>query len=250
MAVTGWASGDSVHTSHDALWGGRVALEQPSRGHGYRANVDALLLASFAAAGRPSPSRVAFDLGAGAGAVALSLLHMRAVERAVLVEIDEAEAAMARRNLAANGWAATSEVACGDVREVAFARRGEATLVVCNPPYFEPSRGRPSPNAARARARAGELSAFVEAARAVCGRRARACFVYPANDAATLLLSLRAAGLEPKRLRAVHATSRSAARVVLVEAQPAKAGGLVVLPPLVERDGGGGSTEITALLRQ
>jgi len=36
MAVTGWASGDSAATSQDALWGGRVAYEQPARGTGYR----------------------------------------------------------------------------------------------------------------------------------------------------------------------------------------------------------------------
>jgi hypothetical protein len=40
------------------------------------------------------------------------------------------------------------------------------------------------------------------------------------------------------------------ARVLLVEAQPAKAGGLVVMPPLFERDDTGASSEMASLLRQ
>jgi tRNA1Val (adenine37-N6)-methyltransferase len=241
MAVTGWAitgSGDlsprDASSTKDALFDGRVLMHQPARGDGYRVNADALLLAAFAC-GRV-PARVAFDLGAGAGGVGLSLFHLRAARRVVLVEIDETAALLAERNLDANGWHDVGEIVRGDVRDVARARRGEADLVVCNPPYVEPGRGRVAQNAARARARSGELAAFVEAARAVAGRRARVCFVYPAAEVATLFATMRASGLEPKRMRAVHATQRVAARIVLVEAQPAKAGGLRIMPPLHERE--------------
>jgi tRNA1(Val) A37 N6-methylase TrmN6 len=49
-------------------------------------------------------------------------------------------------------------------------------------------------------------------------------------------------------MRAVHATARSRARIVLVEAQAAKSGGLEVMPPLVEReDRGLGSRETPEL---
>lgn len=225
------APGDD--STRDALFDGRVVLRQPPRGAGYRVNVDALLLADFAR-GR-SGAKVAFDLGAGVGGVALSLLFQRAARRVVLVELDATAAALAERNLRENGWSEVGEVLVGDVRDVARARKGEAELVVCNPPYVEPGRGRVARGAARASARSGELGAFVAAARGVAGRRARVCFVYPAPELATLLESMRAVGLEAKRLRAVHATATAPARVVLVEAQPAKRGGLVVLPPLVER---------------
>jgi tRNA1Val (adenine37-N6)-methyltransferase len=218
--------------STDAIFGGRVVLHQPARGAGYRMNVDALLLAEFA---RGRRATTAFDLGAGVGGVSLALLHFGAARRVVMVEIDDAAAALARRNLVDNGWSDRGEVVHGDVAEVAEARRGEAQLVVCNPPYVEPGRGRVARHAAVGRARSGELARFVVAARAVAGRRARVCFVYPAGEAATLFATLRASGLEPKRMRTVHATPTAPARVVLVEAQPAKAGGLVVMPPLVER---------------
>jgi tRNA1Val (adenine37-N6)-methyltransferase len=221
----------SAASTSDALFGGRVRIDQPARGAGYRVNVDALLLADFAR-GR-SRARVAFDLGAGVGGVSLALLHADAVRRAVLVEIDAAAAKLAQRNVDANGWSDRAEVFTADVRDAARDRRGEADLVVCNPPYTEPGRGR-APAPSRALARSGSLAVFVDAARAVAGRRARVCFVYPAPETLTLFESLRAAGLEPKRARYVHATATAPARIVLVEARAAKRGGLVMEPPLVE----------------
>ena len=74
----------------------------------------------------------------------------------------------------------------------------------------------------------------MKAARLLLARRGRACFVYPAPSLTTLLEALRGAGLEPKRMRLVHAKAKLPARIALVEAQPAKEGGLVVEPPLVE----------------
>ncbi len=215
-------------TDVDAIFGGRVALAQPARGRGYRVNADALILADFAGATRG----LAFDLGAGVGAVALVGIARGFVERAVLVDLDEGVCDLARRNIEANGARAT--VVCADVLAASRARRGEAALVVCNPPYFEPGAGRPSRKAAGARV--GELERFVRAAREILGRRGRACFVYPARDLGRLFACARGAGLEPKRLRLVHATSRAPARVALVELRASKTGGLSIEPPLVERE--------------
>jgi tRNA1Val (adenine37-N6)-methyltransferase len=221
-----------TRATHDTLFGGQVQLSQPARGAGYRVNVDALHLADFARDG--GRARVAFDLGAGVGAVSLALLHRDAVERVVLVEIDPEAAALARVNLHANGWTGRGEVLTQDVSLAARARAGEARLVVCNPPYFAPGRGRVAKVPARGLARTGELAAFVDAARRLLGRRGRACFVYPAREMATLFELLRKSGLEPKRMRVVRATSTDAARVVLVEAMAAKPGGLVFMPDVID----------------
>ena len=245
--MSGGALGDDLspgEATQDALFGGSVVLFQPPRGAGYRTNVDALLLAGFATSAKVAS--VAFDLGAGVGAVALALLRLGAARRVVLVEIDEHPAAMARRNLDANGWTARGEVVRGDVRDVARARRGEAALVVCNPPYVAPGRGRVAP--AQALARSGELATFVEAARQAAGRKARVCFVYPAAELGALLATLASEGLHAKRLRFVHGTPDSPARVALVEAQAGRAGGLHVLPALVERGARGYTPEMQALL--
>jgi tRNA1Val (adenine37-N6)-methyltransferase len=251
--MNGGALGDGaeVEATQDALFGGSVVLFQPPRGAGYRTNVDALLLAGFAASpgGVQRPPRaaaLAFDLGAGVGAVGLSLLRLGAARRVVLVEIDEQPAAMARRNLDANGWTDRGEVIRGDVRDVARSRRGQAALVVCNPPYVLPGRGRVA--AAQQGARSGRLEIFVEAARQLAGRQARVCFVYPAAELGLLLSTLSAEGLHAKRLRFVHAAPESPARVALVEAVAGRAGGLHVVPPLVERGARGYTPEMQALL--
>jgi tRNA1Val (adenine37-N6)-methyltransferase len=259
--LSGGALGDgrAVETTQDALFGGSVVLFQPRRGEGYRTNVDALLLAGFAAAPSPQapssrsplrpssrPPPIAFDLGAGVGAVGLALLRFGAARRVVFVEIDELSAAMARRNLDANGWTDRGEVVRGDVNDVARARRGEAALVVCNPPYIAPGRGRVP--TAQARARSGNLATFIQAARQLAGRRARACFVYPAAELGALLAALAAEGLHAKRMRFVHGTPGSPARVVLVEARAGRAGGLFVMPPLVEHAARGYTPEMETLL--
>jgi tRNA1Val (adenine37-N6)-methyltransferase len=259
--VSGGALGESssFEATQDALFGGSLVLYQPARGTGYRTNVDALLLAWFAAtplpvSARPDaiapevprPAAAAFDLGAGVGAVGLALLRFGAAHRVVLVEIDEQPAAMARRNLDANGWADRGEVVRGDVRDVARSRQGEAALVVCNPPYTAPGRGRVP--AAEARARCGELEVFVHAARQVAGKRARVCFVYRAQELGTLLATLTHEGLHAKRMRFVHGTPEAPARIVLVEAQAGRPGGLFVLPPLVEREAGAYTPEMESLL--
>jgi tRNA1Val (adenine37-N6)-methyltransferase len=251
-----------IEATQDALFGGSVVLFQPPRGAGYRTNVDALLLAAFASApplpspgklvpspagqALPRPAPVAFDLGAGVGAVGLALLRFGAARRVVFVEIDELTSAMARRNLDANGWTSRGEVVRGDVGDVARSRRGEANLVVCNPPYVAPGRGRVP--AAEARARSGDLGVFVEAARQLAGRAARVCFVYPASELRSLMETLAAEGLHCKRMRFVHASPATAARVVLVEAKAGKPGGLHVLPPLVERSARGYTPEMETLL--
>ncbi len=237
-------------TSSDTLFGGRVALAQPGRGRGYRVNIDAVLLAAFAAGALASSRRVrraraAFDLGAGVGAVGLSLLHLGAADRVTMVEVDPSLARLAQANADANGWSDRIDVMRADVCDLPSMPAGAADLVVCNPPYVEPGRGR-APAPSRARARSGHLSVFLDAARRLAGRRARVCLVYPAIEATTLLGELRARGLEPKRLRAVHAASlrRGAstadpqnARVLLVECVAGRPGGLVIEPPLVETTG-------------
>ncbi len=259
--VSGGALGESspFEATQDALFGGSLVLFQPLRGAGYRTNVDALLLAWFAATPMPvsprphavapevpRPAAVAFDLGAGVGAVGLALLRFGAAQRVVLVEIDEQPAAMARRNLDVNGWADRGEVVRGDVRDVAKSRRGEAALVVCNPPYTAPGRGRVP--LAEARARCGELEGFVHAARQVAGKRARVCFVYRAQELGVLLATLADEGLHAKRMRFVHGTPEAPARIVLVEAQAGRPGGLFVMPPLVERSAQGYTPEMESLL--
>lgn len=184
------------------------------------------------------------DLGAGVGAVALVMIVRGFVKQALLVDVDDDACAIACRNAMHNG--VDADVLRGDALAVARANRGRAGTVVCNPPYFEPGTGRVARGSARARQ--GELARFVRASREFLGKKGRACFVYPASDLGRFFETLRASGLEPKRLRLVYASANVPARLALVEARAAKPGGLVIAPPLVEREGSAYTREMRELL--
>src|SRR5436853_7803982 len=83
--------------TEDAFLGGRLRLRQPRAGH--RAGHDAILLAAATAA-RPG-DRVA-DFGAGVGTAGLAVARRVPAIELVLIEIDEALAALARHNAASN----------------------------------------------------------------------------------------------------------------------------------------------------
>lgn len=208
-----------------------ATLHQPTRG--YRYAVDSLLLVEFAARGR---AQACLDLGTGSGVIALRLLERRACARAVGVERQAELAACARDNAAALGLDALFSVIEGDLRRVVPGDApGGFDLVVANPPFHPPKSGRPSPVPARAAARHESdttLADFVTAARHALGRRGRFCVVLPAARLPEHTALVREAGLEPKRVRFVHASPTTAAHLVLCESLAGKPGGLVVEPPI------------------
>jgi len=232
--------------TRDRLFDGKLVLYQPARG--YRVGVDALLLAAFAAEGRRA--RLAVDLGAGVGAVALALIELGAAERVELVEREPELFELARQNLALSG--ARGQVHRADLEQQGLPRAlaGRAELVVSNPPFFERTSTRPQKEHLSRAARSGELEPFVAAAaRALAQGRGRAVFAYPSRSLATLFLVAREVGLEPKRMRLVHPRVDRAARLALVELKRAKPGGLVVEAPLIEWIGPGRrSAELKAIV--
>ena len=248
---------NGTRISEDALFGGRIKLFQPAPGYGYRANVDALLLAAFAGRERRGVRR-AVDLGSGVGAIGLALFHLGVAEHVTFIERDPSLAALCEKNVSANRLDAQSAVIVGDLerplRSFAADALHAAGLVLANPPYVARERdGRPASHPrgeARQRTRHGELAPFLRAAADALGRRGRACFVYPAHALLDLMVKSREVGLEPKRLRFVHGKAERPARILLVELAFAKTGGLVVETPLIEtREGGRPTEEVARLLR-
>jgi tRNA1Val (adenine37-N6)-methyltransferase len=216
-------------TTVDTLFSGALSIEQPRRG--YRFNVDAILLASFAAT---KTARCCVDLGAGVGTVALALRHLGGAKRVELVEVESVFAGLARRNLeraGAEGGVHESDL----LRGLPRALERTADLVTCNPPFFEPGEAQAPRDARTERSRLGKVGPFLKAAaRAFRTNRARAAFVYPARSLEPFLATAKDCGLVPKRVRFVHPSSDAPARLVLVELLRAKPGGLVIEPPLVE----------------
>lgn len=223
-------AGSPKTTTEDSLYGGAVSLRQPAAG--YRVNIDALLLAAFAAQGRRA--RFAVDLGAGVGSIALGLHHLGVARQFALVEREAVLLDLARENAAQSNM--KSDAWCCDLAQGLPAElRQSADLVVSNPPFFDAEHARPGPHPAKTSARFGELTPFLEAAAAaISGARARVAFVYPARELSRFLSTAERTQLVAKRLRMVHADAESPARLALIELRRAQPGGLVVLPPLLE----------------
>ncbi|HYO97067.1 MAG TPA: methyltransferase [Polyangiaceae bacterium] len=215
----------------DAVLDGAVQFRQPATG--YRVNVDSILLAGFAAAGRRAS--LAVDLGAGVGLVALLLHHLRAARAVALIERQADLAELARANLTsarASGEVFTTDLASGGLPE---KLRQAADLVVSNPPFFDARAHRPPQHEPRRLARHGGVAPFLHAAAAaLTGPKARAVLVYPASALTELLAAAALERLVPKRLRFVHPFRGRAARLALLELRAARAGGLVIEAPLIE----------------
>lgn len=232
--------------THDTLLGGRVRYTQPARG--YRVGLEAPLLAAFSHVEGRKPPRLVIDLASGPGAVALCLAQALPHARLVLVEKAPLHADLARRNLTDNALDDRAEVLCADASEADTSLgRGVADLVVSNPPWYPRDGGQPeAQGAVREGARGlgpAGFAPFCQAARQLLGRGGRFCLTAPASSLAALLVEMRTAGLEPKRLRLLHPRLSEEANAVFVEAQSAKPGGLRVEPPWAVRGEGDAYTD-------
>jgi len=139
----------------DAFIGGALTILQPTAG--YRAGLDAVLLA--AALGAGGDGRV-LDAGAGVGVAGLAAAHRLSGIRLTLVEQDADLVEVARRNIARNGMndrvhaiAADVTQRLGSVPEL-HALAGQFDHVMANPPYMVEGRGTPAGDAIKAAANA------------------------------------------------------------------------------------------------
>lgn len=143
----------SADVTDDAILNGRLRLLQPKRGH--RFGHDAILLA--AAVPAQHGDRVA-EFGAGVGAASLALLSRVDGVHATLFEIDESLCALARENIARNGFSDRAHVVHQDVTAEAAAGSLDAERfdhIFMNPP-FNPASLQASPDPARRAAHAGD----------------------------------------------------------------------------------------------
>ena len=222
----------------------RAGLRILQRPDGFRFGTDAVLLADFARARRGE--RIA-DVGTGTGVLAL-LLCARAEETTVdAFEVQPDVADMAQRSVMINGLQDRIRVHCMDCREAA-ARIGHEVcqLVVSNPPYTKEGAGLVSPQQTRALSRS-DSDCTLEAWMAACGRLlqngGRLCCVFPAPRFLALCDAMRAARVEPKRVRFVAARETSAPKLVLTEGLKGARPGLHLLPLLITHDAQGNFTD-------
>jgi tRNA1(Val) A37 N6-methylase TrmN6 len=137
--------------TEDVLLNGRVRIRQPA--HGYRVNVDTLLLAATLpdAVIRSNGSRVVEPCcGVGAALLAVATGHTRAGEvEFVGIERDPVYAALARQNVELNAQAHRTRIVEADALD-SRADFGLFDYVFFNPPYDDPGEGRAPAESRRA----------------------------------------------------------------------------------------------------
>jgi tRNA1(Val) A37 N6-methylase TrmN6 len=125
-------------SSEDAFLGGALRVRQPAAG--YRAGLDAVLLAAAAPLSGSCQGRV-LDVGAGVGVVGLAVARRAAEARVTMVEREPALIALCRLNILENGLTQRARVINADVSQPLGAQpellqlRESFEHVLANPPY-------------------------------------------------------------------------------------------------------------------
>ena len=170
---------------------------------------DALALGAFATV-RPGWS--VCDLGTGSGLLLFLLSARQSGLTLCGVELDTASAQAARDNLQQNNLA--GDILTGDLRQQPFPS-GTFDLVVANPPYFPIHAGK-SGGPARSEAFC-TLDELCAAAARLVKNGGRFAVCHRPERLVDLMCALRAAGLEPKRLKLLSHSPQHPPFAVLVE---------------------------------
>jgi tRNA1(Val) A37 N6-methylase TrmN6 len=240
-------------TTLDAFLGGRLMLLQPATG--YRAGLDAVLLAATVPGGEARGSLRIADLGAGIGTVGLCVAARLLSSRLTLIEREGALVALARQNIARNELDARVCVVSADIEAPAAALDALGLTadtfdhVVANPPFQVVGEGRLPADPLRARARvmaAGGVERWVRACARLVRPGGTAAMIHR-GDALPELLGAFSGRFGALAVLPVHPRSSEPAARVIVTGTKGSGGGVCLLPGLVVHDAAG--HEFTAMLQ-
>ena len=229
--------------------GGRVLLRQLRLGH--RSGTDAALVV---AAARPDARGRIADLGAGSGAIGLSLAVLKPSLQVTLIELDAEIAALAAESVALNGCAERVR-SLVDVEEPPIPRRAASsarlTTVVAHPPFTNARASQSSPDSRRALAhvaREGALARSIDAAYFLLRSKGVLIAIYRPDAMGEVLAALLPRFSAVRFARCMRAPR--AGHGVLIRAQKGGRAPLALLPPLVLHERDGNSTPLGAAIHR
>lgn len=206
----------------------------------FRPSTDTFLLSSLP---KLRPGLRVCDLGSGTGLLSVLLLQRQPDLIVTGVELQEDAVRLAERSAVKNGLEDRLSFRQGDLRKIReiFPAAG-FDLVVCNPPYYPPDSGKTAAEEAVRSARsetACTLREICSAAAYLLPWGGRFCLIHKPERLADLFCALRAAALEPKRLRAVCRDPCAPPSLVMLEARRGGRPGLTMEAPFFLRTAAG-----------
>lgn len=173
--------------SKDSFLGARITLLQPKQG--YRVGTDAVMLAATI---QTSKGRM-LDMGAGVGAVSLSVSHRHPDGQITLIEKDQLCAELAQRNMDMNFPDHANRIIHGDVLAMPPLLKASFDHVFANPPFHH-AKDKPARSRRRNLAHYGDeetLENWVKSALWALKPKGRISFILRADRMDEMLLYLR-----------------------------------------------------------
>lgn len=241
---------DALAVTDDAFLGDALQVLQPKQG--YRAGVDAVLLAASVDAN--AAFRVA-DLGAGVGVVGLCVARRVSAAQVTLLEREADLVQLARQNVERNALSdrvavARIDIAAGDLGDEIADESFDVLLA--NPPFHVTANGTNSAMPLKAASHAmpaDQLDAWVRCAARLARPRGTFTMIHKA-DALGEILSAFGRRFGGVKVKPIHAREGEAAIRVLVQGTKGSRAPLELRPPLILHTTGPSFTvEVSAILR-
>jgi tRNA1(Val) A37 N6-methylase TrmN6 len=234
----------ATETTEDGFLGGRLVLSQPKRG--YRAGLDAVLLAAAVPAGAGR----ALDLGCGVGAVMLAGAVRAPGWRFVGLEADVEAVSLAGQNISRNGLGHRVSVESGDALDLPTDWQNRFDLVMSNPPFFAPGEiSAPGEGREAAWLNRGGLKAWLNAMFFACKPKGRVTLIHRAHELARILAVLDRQAGEITVLPLHPRAGEPASRVLVTCRKGLRPGPLSLLPGRVLHGGEGATDWLDAVSR-
>ncbi len=215
----------------DLCAGGLKIIQDPG---GFCFGMDAVLLAHFS---NIKKGDNVLDLGTGTGVIPLLLCAHTKAAHITGLEIQKDVHDMATRSVMLNSLENRIEIVKGDVKNYKkLIGLQTYDYITCNPPYKKSGAGITTANKKQLISRHEKtcgLETFVDAASHALKFAKKASFIITADRFMDIVIALKNANLEPKRIQFVHSSISKPPNLMLIEAIKNGKPHTKWLPPLI-----------------